>query len=117
MNKIQFHLHGGSVISASDGFSDEFERSLRLVGCRGVRYMRVGRFSVVVLSDGRLAIARQYKERVCDDGSIRPGDRFWEDWVSDRSRQLDEVETRLNGHPLEASVREDIALERQSLDR
>lgn len=76
--------------------------------------MRVGRYAVVVLDDGTMAVTRMYPG-LCDDGSIRPGSQYWAVHVRDRTTQLDLVVAHLAGHPLAADVLADVAEERVHL--
>lgn len=110
-----FYLHNGATFRASDSFSDGFKRRVQEQGRRDVSHKRVGRFSVTILDDGTMVAAQVYDQRLCDDGSVPPGSRFWRGMVADRTRQLDEIERHVKGHPLEKQILEDIALEREHL--
>lgn len=110
-----FTLADGSIVSAADSFSRNFERQLAARELSALSHMRVGRFSVTTLDDGTVAVARMYRERLVDDGSISRGGPRWQTHRADRSRQLALIARHVVGHPLFADVMSDVELEQGHL--
>lgn len=84
--------------------------------------MRVGRFAVIVgtkKSGGVDCVATScYAGRLGDDGSIKPGSKYWENHKRDRLSQLTNIEDAVrSSHPLYAEILADIALERKHLEK